>query len=229
MIDKNNMFKKLKGLFIVEENGATPSPEIKTDSEGSVNIPTVTIKESAQPSFSKAPSGDVIPDQKFTDLLLKAIESQNLDGFDYLEFKNSIQSLTKVIPDESMRFKSAFEMAKTMGLDKAKLIQSGTHYINVLDTENKKFKDALENQKAKQIQGKAEQVAAVEKGISEKHKMIETLKKEIEAGTTQLDQLRNEVNDAVVKIETTNQQFVASFNLVSNQIHEDIEKIKTHV
>jgi predicted RNase H-like nuclease (RuvC/YqgF family) len=87
----------------------------------------------------------------------------------------------------------------------------------------------LENQKAKQIQGKAEQVAAVEKGISEKHKMIETLKKEIEAGTTQFDQLRNEVNDAVVKIETTNQQFVASFNLVSNQIHEDIEKIKTHV
>jgi len=171
----------------------------------------------------------VIPDQKFTDLLLKAIESQNLDGFDYLEFKNSIQSLTKVIPDESMRFKSAFEMAKTMGLDKAKLIQSGTHYINVLNTENKKFKDALENQKAKQIQGKAEQVAAVEKGISEKHKMIETLKKEIEAGTAQLDQLRNEVNDAVVKIETTNQQFVASFNLVYNQIHEDIEKIKTHV
>jgi hypothetical protein len=225
MIDKNNMFKKLKGLFIVEENGTTPSPEI----EGSVNIPAVTSKESAQPSFSKAPSGDVIPDQKFTDLLLKAIESQNLDGFDYLEFKNSIQSLTKVIPDESMRFKSAFEMAKTMGLDKAKLIQSGTHYINVLDTENKKFKDALENQKAKQIQGKAEQVAAVEKGINEKHKMIETLKKEIEAGTTQLDQLRNEVNDAVVKIETTNQQFVASFNLVSNQIHEDIEKIKTHV
>jgi hypothetical protein len=229
MIDKNNMLKKLKGLFIVEENGASPDSGIKVESKEPVHIPNEAVRESVQPSFSKPIVGDVVPDQKFTDLLLKAIETQNLDGFDYLEFKNSVQSLTKVIPDESMRFKSAFEMAKTMGLDKAKLIQSGTHYINVLNAENKKFKDALENQKAKQIQGKSDQVAAVEKSISDKNKMIETLKKEIESHTAQLDQLRNEVNEAVVKIETTNQQFVASFNLVYHQINDDIEKIKSHV
>ncbi len=229
MIDKSNMLKKLKGLFIVEENGAATSSEIKTEPINAQTIPSETIKESTQTAFSKPAFGDIVPDQKFTDLLLKAIESQNLEGFDYLEFKNSVQSLTKVIPDESMRFKSAFEMAKTMGLDKAKLIQSGTHYINVLNAENKKFKDALENQKTKQIQGKSDQVAAVEKSITDKNRMIETLKKEIESHTAQLDQLRNEVNEAVVKIETTNQQFVASFNLVYHQINDDIEKIKNHV
>lgn len=229
MIDKNNMFKKIKGLFIIEEEGTAQSADTKTHDNSTEKLPSETKPHISQPNQNAIPSGDIVPDQKFTDLLLKAIESQNLDGFDYLEFKNSVQSLTKVIPDESMRFKSAFEMAKTMGLDKAKLIESGSHYINVLNSENKKFKDALENQKAKQIQGKSDQVAAVEKSISDKNKMIETLKKEIESHTAQLDQLRNEVNEAVVKIETTNQQFVASFNLVYHQINDDIEKIKSHV
>lgn len=229
MIDKNNMFKKLKGLFIVEEEGGAQAVDPKTELNESKKMPEESNTPSIQTNQANIPAGDFAPDQKFTDLLLKAIENQNLEGFDYLEFKNSIQSLTKVIPDESMRFKSAFEMAKTMGLDKAKLIQSGTHYINVLNAENKKFKDALENQKAKQIQGKSDQVAAVEKSIADKTKMIENLKKEIDTHTSQLDQLRSEVNEAVIKIESTNQQFIASFNLVYNQINEDIEKIKSHV
>ena len=39
----------------------------------------------------------------------------------------------------------------------------------------------------------------------------------------------NEINDAVVKIDTTNQQFVASYNLVYGQIAEDIQKINKNL
>jgi hypothetical protein len=46
---------------------------------------------------------------------------------------------------------------------------------------------------------------------------------------TQLDTFRKEINDAVVKIDTTNQQFVASYNLVQGQIIQDIEKIKNNL
>lgn len=71
-------------------------------------------------------------DPKFVELLLKAIESNNIEGFDYLEYKNSLRSIENVIPDEGVRFKSAFEMAKTMGMTKAKLVESANHYLGVL-------------------------------------------------------------------------------------------------
>jgi hypothetical protein len=229
MIQKAEMFKKIKSLFVVEETGTN-----------TVNNQENTIIESkSEPSNSSGSQNSHIqapvstfdgkPDPKFTDLLLRSIESNNMEGFDYLEYKNSLKSIESVIPDEIMRYKSAFEMAKTMGLSKEKLIQSASHYLNILISEDKKFKDALANQKTKQIQGRADQLAAIEKSVVDKQQMIEKLNKEIDASKGQLEAVRKEINDAVVKIDVTNQQFVSSYNLVYEQIYNDIEKIKTNI
>lgn len=225
----SDMFKKIKSIFIVDDKGKTQNND-ESQEESTDAFPTNTPVTNSIPEInSNSVITDAKPDVKFTDLLLKAIESNNLDGFDYLEFKNSLRSIEGVIPDEGMRYKSAYEMAKTMGLTKEKLIQSATHYVNVLVTEDKKFKDALANQKSKQIQGRADQLASIEKSIQDKQKTIEQLTKDIESSKSQLDAIRNEINEAVVKIDTTNQQFVASYNLVYGQIQEDIQKIKQNI
>ncbi len=229
MIQKAEMFKKIKSLFVVEESVVNTSTNEVSGTDVSKNSNTsssVSQKSDIQP-VSAAFDGK--PDAKFTDLLLRSIESNNMEGFDYLEYKNSLKSIESVIPDEVMRYKSAFEMAKTMGLSKEKLVQSASHYLNILISEDKKFKDALENQKAKQIQGRADQLAVIEKSVVEKQQTIEKLNKDIEASKGQLEAVRKEINDAVVKIDVTNQQFVASYNLVYGQIYEDIEKIKTNI
>jgi len=229
MIQKAEMFKKIKSLFVVEDAvDNTSSNELK---EADISKNSDNSATDGQSSEIRVPTTtfDGKPDAKFTDLLLRSIESNNMDGFDYLEYKNSLKSIESVIPEEVMRYKSAFEMAKTMGLSKEKLIQSASHYLNILISEDKKFKDALENQKAKQIHGRADQLAAIEKSVVEKQQMIEKLNKDIEASKGQLEAVRKEINDAVVKIDVTNQQFVASYNLVYGQIYEDIEKIKTNI
>jgi hypothetical protein len=226
MLANSDMFKKIKGLFIIEEPGAQSTIENDKGQETAVpGAPTesTTIKPPV------AVASDAKVDPKFTDLLLRAIESNNMDGFDYLEYKNSLKSIESVIPDEPMRYKSAFEMAKTMGLSKEKLVQSANHYLTVLTSEDKKFKDALENQKAKQIQGRTDQLATIEKAIVDKQKMIDNLTKEIEASKEQLKSVRNEINDAVVKIDVTNQQFMTSYNLVYGTIYADIEKINKNL
>ena len=108
-------------------------------------------------------------------------------------------------------------------------MQSANHYLTVLTSEDKKFKDALENQKAKQIQGRTDQLATIEKAIVDKQKMIDNLTKEIEASKEQLKSVRGEINDAVVKIDATNNQFMTSYNLVYGQIYADIEKINKNL
>jgi len=227
MIQNSDMFKKIKSLFIVEG----PADANENINEAASDVSNTPVK-SEIPNFQASSPSNVEggqPEQKFIDLLLKAIETNNMEGFDYLEYKNSLRSIEQVIPDEGMRYKSAFEMAKTMGLTKEKLIQSATHYQNILASEDKKFKDAVENQKAKQIQGRTDQIQSFEKSIAEKQQMIEKLTKEIDSSRAQLDTFRKEINDAVVKIDVTNQQFVASYNLVQGQINEDIEKIKSNL
>ncbi|MFZ1749058.1 MAG: hypothetical protein WAU01_02650 [Saprospiraceae bacterium] len=224
------MFHKIKSLFIVEDGTPQPSEEktINTDKQTSDGTPSKIANE--RPVRSNPISdGNGTPDAKFTDLLLKAIESNNMEGFDYLEFKNSLMSLTNVIPDEGMRYKSAFEMAKTMGLTKDKLIQSAGYYINILANEDKKFKEALENQKTKQIAARANQLSEMEKSILQKQQAIEKLNAEIESSKAELDKIKSEIDDAVVKIDVTNQQFVASYHLVHGQIYDDLEKIKSNI
>jgi archaellum component FlaC len=222
------MFKKIKSLFIVEDpSAAAGQPESGQPSNTETAPQVGGSPENSLSSTVTLNSGQ--HDPKFVELLLKAIETNNIEGFDYLEYKNSLKSIENVIPDENMRFKSAFEMAKTMGLTKAKLLESANHYIGILKNEENKFKDALENQKGKQIQGRTDQLKSVEKSIEDKKKMMEQLNQEIESASGQLDTIRKEINEAILKIETTNDQFHASYQIVFGQIQEDVQKITSFV
>jgi len=221
----SGMFKKIKSIFVIEDQNASSGG---TENEKNIENDTPVTRNNPVDEASRK-SIDGKPDTKFVDLLLKAIEANNLEGFDYLEYKNSLNSVINVIQDETLRYKSSFEIAKTMGLTKEKLISSANHYLQILSAEEKKFKEALENQKAKQIHGRADQITSIEKGINENKKKIEQLNKDIELATQQLGQVRSEIDEAVIKIDQTNQQFGASFGLVYNQIFEDIEKIKANI
>lgn len=222
------MLDKLKSLFIIEEPGVKEASKLPNQ-EVNAQSSTATVSQPAETIPSNASTTSQKPDLKFTELLFKAIDDHNQSGFDYLEYKNSIKSLEKVIPDEAMRFQSAFAMAKTMGATKEGLVQSASTYLSVLENEDKKFKEALQNQKTKQIQSRAEQVSQIEKSIQEKQQLIDKLNQEIQAAKEQFAKTKAEIDESVVKIDLTNQQFVASYQLVYGQITGDIEKMKTNL
>ena len=83
MFQKSDMFKKIKSIFVIDESPeASAEMNDAQDSSGSqVTSGTTATPAAPSPTISEE-SGK--PDQKFTDLLLKAIESNNFDGFDYL-------------------------------------------------------------------------------------------------------------------------------------------------
>lgn len=224
------MFKKIKALFIEEDpNAPVQEPQNSTTTNNPVSAP---VQETNIESLAREPIGEVDPesvDSKFIDILMKAIEQQNRQGFDYLEFKNSLQSLSKLDMDESTRFKSAFAMGKTMSLTKVILLESIQHYISVVNQEESKFKDTLEKQKALQVQGKETTFKEVEAGISKKEKQIIQLQAEIESERKKLETIREEIQKAVVKIDGTNDQFLAAHKLISKQMLEDTQKIKSYI
>ena len=135
------------------------------------------------------------------------MEKNNSEGFDYLEYKSSLQSLAKMDMDEPTRYKSALAMAKTMGATPAKLISSANHYLSVLKKEDGKFKQALKNQKTKQVSGREGEIKKTMTIIDDKKKRIAQLEKEIAADTKRLETLKAGINKAAAKVQSTSDNF----------------------
>ncbi len=222
------MLKKLKSLFIVPDESSEveskESPKVEKANKGRVQKQPPVQNKAAMPK----PDGGKA-DPKFVDVLLKAIEANNLEGFDYLEFKQSLQNLSSVDMDEKTRYQSAFAMAKTMGATPSKLVNSAQHYINILKKEETKFGQALQNRKQKQVQDVKQGLVQKEKLIADKQKRIEQLQKEIEADKKSLEADRAKINQSVAKMEATKQGFVNAYNGVLGQIQSDIEKMNTYI
>lgn len=217
------MFKNLKSLFIeeVEESGKKkPAPKAAKGNAPATNTPPAKAKI---PETKSGDPGQVT--RKFMEILLKAMEANNLDGFDYLEYKQSLKSLEKMPMDEQTRFQSAFAMAQTMGATPAKLIQTAEHYISVLQNEEKKFEDALTHQRSKQIGSKQQQINKLEENIKLKAEKIKKLTQEIEADQKKAEALKTEIKDASQKVDSTKNNFIASYNALIEKISSDIEKM----
>jgi len=219
------MFDKLKRLFIVEDESSKKNSPKKTSS----NDP---ISEGQSPDTRSAAIESNVagtPKDKFTNILFGAIEANDLEGFDYLEYKESLQSLSKMNMDEATQYKSAFAMAQTMGATPQKLIDSIIHYKNVLAKEQSKFGQALENQRAKQIDGEELKIKQLQQGIDAKKKQLETIQKQIEADEQALLKSQKGLEGAAARINETKANFIASYQLIVGQLEQDVEKIKTYL
>jgi len=224
------MLKKFKSWFIVEEEGAeksTPTPEKKAPSKKATSTPTTNSGTPKSPATSTARAGKV--SDKFLTILFKAMDSQNMDGFDYLEFKQSLQSLEKVQMDEATRFKSAFAMAGTMGADATKIIQSATHYLNVLKTEAGKFQNAVSNQMQTQVGDKQAKIKLLTDTVAEKQKQIAALEQQIAEHRKEIKSIEGQVSKATVKVENTKNDFQASYDTLVGQINQDVENMKQYL
>ncbi len=241
-----SMLKKLKGLFVVEDENANKS-QTAPSKEPSIEEIEKSLKQSGEQTASSSPTSSPAsqkpelksntsqaapsgkPDAKFVDVLLKSLEENNQKGFDYLEFKQALQNLGNVDMDQKTRYQSALAMAKTMGATKSTLLQSAKAYTKVLDSEGAKFKQASQNQMQKQVVGKEDEIKGHQKAIADKEAMIKKLQKEIEQHKLQLEKTKTSLNNASAKVQLTTDKFMLAFNSVKGQILKDIEHMQSYL
>jgi DNA repair exonuclease SbcCD ATPase subunit len=221
------MLKKLKSLFIVEEEKSNPSPEAKDKKkapEAPKSSPEVKKKEGTNPNISK-PGQNAPIDTEVMEKLLAAIEANNQTGFDYLEYKNSLKALEKIPMDEATRFKSAFATAATMGVTLEKLTSSVNFYLDVLKREEKKFSHAIEETQDQGIAKKEEEQRLINDLIKKKAEQIKILTQEIEAHQKKTKEVTDEIKTAKDKINSTRDKFNAAYSHLKNQFEKDIDKM----
>ncbi len=230
-------WKNLKSLFVVEEGDQKakkepPKKEPKKKEQPTTGGKNTIVKvtnndkeqvpapKSQQGLTPKAEQGEI--KQEFVDHLLKAINNNNLDGFDYLEYKNTLQSLSKMPMDEPLRFQSAFAAAQTMGVTVDSIMESAGHYLNILGAEEEKFRNAMERGMSQKVEGEMQRSQNLQKARAEKIKLIEQLQKEIGQIEEQIQSINAQVMEDQVKIDSKRNHFYASYEFVVNQIKSDI-------
>jgi chromosome segregation ATPase len=170
-------------------------------------------------------------DERSMESLVGALERENLPGFDYLEFKQSLERLQalEVKQDDAYIYKSAFATASTMGLTKEKLIKTAAYYKQVLDKEKKIFDNALGKQIKAKVDGKRKEVEMLRKKLGEyeaKINELEALKASAEKTISEADET---IQAAQESINDVHQRFEATLNALLNQIDSDIEDINRYL
>lgn len=226
MAKETSMFGKFKNLFVeeVESENKPPKESVKTPTPIPSSTPTRRPRSQTE-STVQGQSSD-----KFMKILFGAMDKANKEGFDYLEFKNSLNSLKKMQQmDEMTRFQSAFAMAQTMGATPQKLVQTAQHYLSVLQVEETKFEQALESNRQRQIGVKEAEMKELAQSIKLKEEEIKRMTAEIENSKKKHNKISLDIKSASTKIAQTKADFIFSYNALAAQINRDIEKIKTYL
>lgn len=224
-----SILKNLKSLFIHEapvEGNATPAKEAANTGEDQL---TPASQPHTQPTHPDTSSSKEPYDDRFLDTLLSALEANNIAGFDYLEFRQALQSLESMSFDEATRFKSAFAMAATMKVSPEHLVRTAKMYLDVLDKEDKAFREALSSQEQSQVRAREQRLEELDRSIVQQQKEIETLMESITRSRSETEQIQLELQDVHQMIEGTRVRFEKTFKYLHKQIETDIRKMNQHL
>lgn len=168
-------------------------------------------------------------DKRSVQALLTALTKAFTNDFDYLNYKKSIHALSLMEMEESMKFKSAFATAATMGVTKSKLLSSAKKYNQVLHDEIESFSDALKKQMYSKVEGKKDELNKIKERILLNERKIEELKKENITLQEAIDNADEHVALAKAKIEKTKTSFVQAYETIKNTIDKDITLINSYL
>ena len=164
---------------------------------------------------------------KILETLHTAMDKANLPGEDYYELTKAVEAMKGIPLSEEDKIKTAIAALSTKGLTIAKVIESATHYLGVLENEKKKFYLAFENKIKDSINADRNKIESLSESIKQKNIQIEDLKKIIEESKTKIADLEKEISKSEEKVNEIEESFLFTYEHVVNKIKLDIEKIKT--
>ncbi len=168
-------------------------------------------------------------DEKSIDFLTRAIEKNNLPGFDYIEYKQSLNALEDMGMNEEMAFRSALATASTVGLNKEKLLKTANYYKQILAKEKEQFDAALEKQRAKRIKTEEDKVERLKKQVTEFKAKIQQLQEQMAKAEEEIGMADQKIEAAKDKIKATQANFETTLTSILNEIKRDIENIDKYL
>jgi hypothetical protein len=152
----------------------------------------------------------------------KLIDNANITNpfFQGTDFKEFVQSKVDIddITDENLRYRTAFNVLKSTGLTKEKLLSTGQEYLNIIGRDLNAFQSAHAQQYKKEV-GQKEQL------IQKKAEELQTLSQRMNALKMEINQLTQDINLTKEKLNTVKNSFLLAGEKKQNEIQTELQKI----
>ena len=139
---------------------------------------------------------------------------QGADFKEFVESKVNIDDIT----DEGLKYKTVFNVLKSSGLTKEKLLSTGQEYLNIIGRDLNAFQGAHAQQYKKEVGGK-------ELLIQKKAEELQSLTQRINQLKSEINQLTQDINLTKDKLNTTKNSFLLAGEKKQKEIQTELQKI----
>lgn len=188
---------------------------------------TVESPNTVTPSSVFAPNAGF--NQEMYDKIMTVLEKNNMDGFDYFEFRQSVVNANAMPLPEADKYRTIFSMAKPFGVTKEKLLSSIDFYVQKLDEHKQGFANYIASLREQEVTTREQKRVNNEALIQQKNEMIRQLNDEINVLHQECTALSTEVYAQNAQITTKEQSFASTFDVVVKQLSDDRTKIDTYI
>jgi hypothetical protein len=170
-----------------------------------------------------SPSGNItgpLPEHvQYFEKLIDEANAKNplFQGTDYKEFVDSKFDIDD-ITDEAIKYRTAYNVLKSTGLTREKLLSTGQEYINLIGRDLNAFQSAHAQQYGKEVKQK-------ELLIQKKAEELQALTQKINALKGEINSLTQEINLTKDKLDTTKNSFLLAGENKQNEIQTELQKI----
>jgi hypothetical protein len=210
-----NLGKKILSAFVEvsdDKKTETEKPPEKTK-------PSTPNYSQAAPTAKSTYTSPV--NSKFRDYFDKLFSEANIPGPDYFEYSKMIEVMRSV-PDEQVRYITAFAGLSVQGLDKQKLLTTAAQYVQILETDANNFNSTVDAALQEKVHEK-------KRSMNEKAARIQQLTQEISHLQNELLVLQQEIKENEEKIEANTGAYKAESEAMKARIASDIDKIKQYI
>jgi hypothetical protein len=173
------------------------------------------------PAYSPAGTitGPLPEHEEYFERLIDEANRKNplFQGTDYKEFIDSKLDIDD-IADESIKYRTAFNILKNSGLTKDKLLSTGQEYLNVIGRDLNAFQSAHSQQYKKEVRQKE---VLIEKKVEE----LQALTIKVNALKQEINQVSAEINLTKEKLNTTKNSFLLAGEKKQKEIETELQKI----
>jgi len=212
----------LKDLFFSVEKTEDAPVDAKQPQKGATT--TVATPTTNLPLPAVITAG---VNQEMMDILNKAVSDANLEGFDYLEFREALAGYADMPMTEQQKYEAVYRTVKVIGVSADKLIASIDHYVNVVSAQRDGFLANVENAVKEQVDAKNADIVASEQKIAKAIEDINKLNELVVKTQQEVLAMKNEVAQNQQQIDNTRASFEATYNVVVGRLNEDKTKMTT--
>ena len=183
--------------------------------EGTVTAPTASL-----PPVQDVDMSIPLPEhvQYFEALIAKANQENPLFiGPDYKEFIDAKLDIDD-ITDETLKYKTAFNILKSSGLTKDKLVSTGHEYLNIIGRDLNAFQTAHAQQYKKELSQK-------ELDLKTKVYELQVITQRLNVLKSEINLITKEINQSQQKLNTTKNSFLMAGEMKQQEIQSELNKI----